>query len=74
MLPVRKTIPSRIRLMPPSLRPLFISAFAAALTACGGGNGGSDDTPERGEAPALTPEEIDLVVDFLRTLTDGYQP
>ena len=28
----------------------------------------------RGEAPALTPDEIDLVVEFLNTLTDGYQP
>jgi len=27
-----------------------------------------------GEAPALTPAEIDLVVEFLNTLTDGYQP
>jgi cytochrome c peroxidase len=27
-----------------------------------------------GEAPALTPDEIDLVVEFLNTLTDGYQP
>ena len=27
-----------------------------------------------GDAPALTPEEIDLVVEFLGTLTDGYQP
>ena len=29
---------------------------------------------KRGEAPALNPEEIDLVVEFLLTLTDGYQP
>ncbi len=28
----------------------------------------------QGEAPALTPDEIDLVVEFLNTLTDGYQP
>jgi cytochrome c peroxidase len=27
-----------------------------------------------GDAPALTPDEIDLVVEFLGTLTDGYQP
>jgi len=27
-----------------------------------------------GEAPALTPDEIDLVVEFLGTLTDGYKP
>ena len=27
-----------------------------------------------GDAPALTPDEIDLVVEFLNTLTDGYQP
>ena len=27
-----------------------------------------------GEAPALDDEEIDRVVDFLNTLTDGYQP
>jgi cytochrome c peroxidase len=27
-----------------------------------------------GEVPALTPDEIDLVVEFLGTLTDGYQP
>ena len=27
-----------------------------------------------GDAPALTPAEIDLVVEFLNTLTDGYQP
>ncbi len=27
-----------------------------------------------GQAPALTPAEIDLVVEFLNTLTDGYQP
>jgi cytochrome c peroxidase len=27
-----------------------------------------------GQAPALTPDEIDLVVEFLGTLTDGYQP
>jgi cytochrome c peroxidase len=27
-----------------------------------------------GEAPALTPDEIDLIVEFLNTLTDGYQP
>jgi cytochrome c peroxidase len=27
-----------------------------------------------GEAPALTPDEIDLVVEFLNTLTDHYQP
>src|SRR4029450_1720949 len=45
MLSVRKTVPSHIRLMPPSLRPLLSSAFAVALAACGGGNGGSDDTP-----------------------------
>jgi cytochrome c peroxidase len=29
---------------------------------------------KRGEAPALTPDEVDLVVEFLNTLTDGYQP
>jgi cytochrome c peroxidase len=28
----------------------------------------------QGDAPALTPDEIDLVVEFLNTLTDGYQP
>ncbi len=28
----------------------------------------------RGDVPALTPEEVDLVVEFLGTLTDGYQP
>ena len=27
-----------------------------------------------GQAPALTPDEIDLVVEFLGTLTDGYRP
>ena len=27
----------------------------------------------QGDAPALTPDEIDLVVEFLNTLTDGYQ-
>ena len=27
-----------------------------------------------GEAPALNPDEIDLVIEFLNTLTDGYQP
>lgn len=27
-----------------------------------------------GQAPALTPDEIDLVIEFLGTLTDGYQP
>jgi cytochrome c peroxidase len=27
-----------------------------------------------GEAPALTPDEVGLVVEFLGTLTDGYQP
>jgi cytochrome c peroxidase len=27
-----------------------------------------------GDAPALAPDEIDLVVEFLNTLTDGYQP
>lgn len=27
-----------------------------------------------GDAPALTPAEVDLVVEFLNTLTDGYQP
>jgi cytochrome c peroxidase len=27
-----------------------------------------------GEHPALSPDEIDLVVEFLNTLTDGYQP
>ncbi|MFO1312337.1 MAG: cytochrome-c peroxidase [Burkholderiales bacterium] len=27
-----------------------------------------------GDVPALTPAEIDLVVDFLNTLTDGYTP
>jgi cytochrome c peroxidase len=27
-----------------------------------------------GEAPALSPDEIDLVVEFLGTLTDGHQP
>lgn len=27
-----------------------------------------------GQAPALTPDEIDMVVEFLGTLTDGYQP
>jgi cytochrome c peroxidase len=27
-----------------------------------------------GATPALTPDEIDLVVEFLGTLTDGYQP
>jgi len=27
-----------------------------------------------GEAPALTPDEVDLVVEFLNTLTDGYKP
>jgi len=27
-----------------------------------------------GQAPALTPAEIELVVEFLATLTDGYQP
>ena len=26
-----------------------------------------------GDAPALTPDEIDLVVEFLNTLTDGYK-
>jgi len=28
----------------------------------------------QGEVPALTPDEIDLVVEFLNTLTDGYPP
>ncbi|HQR10132.1 MAG TPA: cytochrome c peroxidase [Casimicrobiaceae bacterium] len=28
----------------------------------------------QGDAPALTPEEVDLVVEFLGTLTDGYRP
>jgi cytochrome c peroxidase len=28
----------------------------------------------QGDAPALTPDEIDLIVEFLNTLTDGYQP
>jgi hypothetical protein len=37
ILPVRKTIPSCIRPMPPSLRPLFVSVFAVAVAACGGG-------------------------------------
>jgi len=27
-----------------------------------------------GEASALTPGEIDLVVEFLNALTDGYKP
>ena len=27
-----------------------------------------------GDVPALSPDEIDLVVEFLNTLTDGYQP
>jgi cytochrome c peroxidase len=27
-----------------------------------------------GDAPGLTPDEIDLVVEFLNTLTDGYKP
>jgi cytochrome c peroxidase len=27
-----------------------------------------------GDAPALSPDEIDLVVEFLQTLTDGYRP
>ncbi|HTQ00263.1 MAG TPA: cytochrome c peroxidase [Casimicrobiaceae bacterium] len=27
-----------------------------------------------GDAPALSPDEIDLLVEFLNTLTDGYQP
>ena len=27
-----------------------------------------------GEMPALTPEEVDLIVEFLGTLTDGYRP
>ncbi len=27
-----------------------------------------------GEVPALTADEVDLVVEFLGTLTDGYQP
>jgi len=27
-----------------------------------------------GEAPALSPEEVELVVEFLGTLTDGYRP
>ena len=27
-----------------------------------------------GDAPALTPDEVDLVVEFLNTLTDGYKP
>lgn len=27
-----------------------------------------------GAAPALSPDEIDLVIEFLNTLTDGYQP
>jgi cytochrome c peroxidase len=29
---------------------------------------------QQGQSPALTPDEIDLVVEFLNTLTDGYQP
>jgi cytochrome c peroxidase len=27
-----------------------------------------------GEAPALTPDEVDRVVEFLYTLTDAYKP
>jgi cytochrome c peroxidase len=27
-----------------------------------------------GQQPALTPDEVDLIVEFLATLTDGYQP
>ena len=27
-----------------------------------------------GQAPALSPDEVDLVIEYLNTLTDGYQP
>ena len=41
------------------------------------GNVNATEAPynrDAGEAPALTPDEIDLVVEFLGTLTDGYKP
>jgi len=41
------------------------------------GNVNTTEVPynrKRGQAPALTPDEVDLVVEFLNTLTDGYKP
>jgi hypothetical protein len=52
---------------------------AVLLHGCGGGGGyvNEQEVPATGvqvKTPALSPDEIALAIEFLDTLTDGYQP
>jgi hypothetical protein len=59
---------------------LMMAAAFAALSACGGGRQRRVNTGEipsnrvLGDQPALDPDEINDMITFLCTFTDGYDP